>query len=109
MTLSPKCSTPSNTSLKESTIASACTRLLATCHRLNLKQRFCYETNLNYLCHFWGALQPFLTCSWFLGALSFSEFHISSQTDSMRRRYLIRVSFSLSPLTDHSRKEIDGP
>src|SRR6476660_9465759 len=57
MTLSPKCSTPSNTSFKESTIASACTRLLATCHRLNLKQRFCYETNLNYLCHFWGALQ----------------------------------------------------
>src|SRR6476659_4122703 len=71
MTLSPKCSTPSNTSLKESTIASACTRLLATCHRLNLKQRFCYETNLNYLCHFWGALQPLCLSSIFSVSLWF--------------------------------------
>src|SRR5262249_47063934 len=83
MTPSSKCSTPSNTSSRESTITSACTRLLATCHRLNSKQRFRYETNLNCLRHFWGALQgglpplvpklscmetaevnqPFLTCS----------------------------------------------
>src|ERR1044072_4096397 len=62
-TISSKCSTRSNTSLRESTITSACTLLLATCHRLSLKQRFRYETNLNCLRHLRGALQPFLTCS----------------------------------------------